>query len=249
MAKEKFNLASAIRGAVRADKTFSHFDLGFDAAALDALRALKINQSTTYDNFGEISSLKSDAAHFLEKLGNTPFLAARVASQIDRVCREAIQAFGAEAAWCTIRAATPTDDYDIPRWHKDGYFVLPFIGDQRKMVAALKGNQTLLNDFPQGLRDHFNVLSAMCDPNDMAARKEIAKLVDASRTSIALPGQGSIFIVGSDRAAIHSEPAIHEERLFLSVLPGTIAQIIELRDRWKMTEKVGLPPKGVVIKA
>ena len=39
--------------------------------------------------------------------------------------------------------------------------------------------------------------------------------------------------MGNDKvAAIHSEPPINEKRIFLSILPGHVSEIEELRKRW-----------------
>jgi hypothetical protein len=43
-----------------------------------------------------------------------------------------------------------------------------------------------------------------------------------------------IFIVGNtEKALIHSEPPMTEERIFISILPGTEKQIENLKKRWK----------------
>jgi len=48
------------------------------------------------------------------------------------------------------------------------------------------------------------------------------------------PGELVRWVVGNDEfAAIHSEPPIHESRIFLSFLPGTEEQIRELCSGWK----------------
>ena len=121
----------------------------------------------------------------------------------------------------------------MPRWHQDGYFYAPFAGDQHKAALTLKGTGTLFNNFPQELRDEFNKYSREARPDDLAAKKKLLDLVDTKQNETAEAGQGSVFIVGSGRGAIHSEPPIHSERLFMSVLPGSKAQIEELRDFWK----------------
>ena len=110
---------------------------------------------------------------------------------------------------------------------------MPFEGDQRKIVISLKGAPTLFNAMPPELHSAFTSLMRSFKEDTIENRKKIAEIVDNIHTTQAKPLQGSVFIVGSERAAIHSEPSIQEDRLFISVLPGTIAQITELRERWK----------------
>ena len=38
----------------------------------------------------------------------------------------------------------------------------------------------------------------------------------------------------SDLATIHSEPPIHEDRIFISILPMTIDEIDQLKLRWEI---------------
>lgn len=42
---------------------------------------------------------------------------------------------------------------------------------------------------------------------------------------------GAFFIVGNDHAAVHSEPDITEERIFISIMGATDEQIQEMIDR------------------
>ena len=50
----------------------------------------------------------------------------------------------------------------------------------------------------------------------------------------AKPGELARWTVGGgDAAVLHSEPPMHGQRVFISVLPGTEAQIRQLCKRWK----------------
>lgn len=82
---------------------------------------------------------------------------------------------------------------------------------------------------PPEKRNAFETLQRQGTEQNNYNRQAIATLLGKSKKliSIAYPHQGVVFIVGSDHAAVHSEPPIKEERLFLSVLPGTKEQIKE----------------------
>ena len=64
------------------------------------------------------------------------------------------------------------------------------------------------------------------------ARAKLAELLDPAKAVTASSGQGTIFIVGADFAAVHSEPPIKEQRLFISIVPGSQTDIEELDKRW-----------------
>jgi hypothetical protein len=226
------SLAASLRRALARDESFSTFELGLGPEALRELQALKVSKTDSYDNFTSPETLGGDVKRFLTGIGNTPEDAAGAAAHIEKMVAQIKSGFGAEAAWVTIRASLPTDAFDVPRWHRDGSF-FDGAGEQRKAAAVIKGPQTLLNDLPQSLSEKFTAMLRSFEDDTTENRRELEKLVDARDTRMAKDGEGIIFVVGSDRAAVHSEPAIHSERIFVSVVPGTKAQIEELRTRWQ----------------
>lgn len=230
--RQFFDSVKSLREALEADQSFSHFNLNPAPGVLDTIQHIQIGQYASYDNFGRLDVFLSETDRFLISLGNSPSLAAYMSLALNELVGQTLQAFETETAWITIRASQPTDYFDVPRWHKDGYFYPPYTGDQHKAVFVLKGPQTLMNDLHSSMRASFNELSGSFAEDSKANREKIAALIDNSLTRQAVEGQGSIFVVGSDRAAIHSEPPIYEERLFLSVAPGTTAQIEGLRTNW-----------------
>lgn len=223
----------AIAHAAAQDESFVNFDLHLDPDSQADIERLHVGHIDSYDNFGQTESVLEDAAKFLESIGNDPALSRRVAETIDQLVKDSLSAVNAETAWFTIRAFTPIDQFDIPRWHMDGKFYDQADGDQRKIAMTIKGAGTLLNNLPQSLRETFNSVARSFDRDSPENRRTLEKLIDPAHTHIGTSGQGTIFIVGSDeRAAVHSEPPIHSERLFMSLLPGTHEQIAELRERW-----------------
>ena len=82
------------------------------------------------------------------------------------------------------------------------------------------------------LREKF--YSLQFDPEN---RETIANMLDISQSIAAGPGHGAIYIVGTKYAAVHSEPPIHEERLFLSIVPGSKSEIQELYNNWHPKNK------------
>ncbi len=221
---------------VDADAGFSHFDACLTEKEHETLAKIRVGGTATYDNFGDIDKIETDAARFFEKLGNNPAEAQEQASIVARMIKKTIAGFGAETAWVAIRASQPTSEYDVPRWHTDGYFYPPHSGDRLKAVITLKGASTLLNRLSKEKREDFQQLQRA--PLDaLESRKKLAALIDPSKTETTPPGCGTVFMSGSEYGAVHSEPPIHSERIFVSVLPGSKKQIEHLRQNWNRPSK------------
>ncbi len=232
----------SVEKAVALGRSFASFDLGLTAAERAALVDIKISETISYDNFGHAEVLQEDVARFLQSLGNAPAVAAEVGKTIGKAAQNILKGFHAESAWITLRAFTPTVDYDIPRWHQDGTFFDSNGAAQYKAAISWKGAGTLFHDLPQDLSGTFNHFARGMEQTP-ETRRALADLVANSGVAVDVPeaGQGAVFVVGAANAAVHSEPAIHEERLFMSVVPGTKAQIEDLRQRWKKKETTYSP--------
>lgn len=218
------------------DNSFAYQDLRLtnqEFELIDQLRFDRLPAPATddYNRFGDLHLLEQELPDFLKSLGNdSDDVIHTVAKVIARTARQVVKASNKDSAWVCVRASTPTTEYDVPRWHMDGsYYGLngphPYPGLVFKFAATLKGPSTLLYNLPHDQRDLFN---AHC--ND---RLFLSELVNFSMVESPKRGEGVFFIVADDRlAAIHSEPQVHENRLFFSVLIGDKAEIEELYLRW-----------------
>lgn len=215
---------------------FRHFDLGLTEKQHETVAKMRVGDTGSYDNFGDIGKIETDALKFFETLGNAPSEAKEQAAIVARLVERTIAGFESETAWVTIRALQPTNAFDVPRWHTDGYFYPPDAGDQVKAVITLKGDGTLLNKLPKEKRaDLMNLQRSSMD--EMDSREQRAALIESSRTETTPAGCGTVFIVGSEHATVHSEPPIRSERIFISVLPGSREQIENLRQNWNRNNK------------
>lgn len=216
---------------------FRHFDLRLTEGQHETLAKIRVNSDATYDNFGDVGNIEAALTSFFEGQGNLLAAAREQAAVVTRIIERTIAGFGSESAWITMRASQPTDAFNVPRWHIDGrYYQSEGVVEQVKAVIALKGEGTLLNRLPPEKRgDFMEALGA--DVDEMECRRRCAELIAPTGTEVTPPGCGTVFIVGSERAAVHSEPPITCERLFLSILPGTKEQIEELRQNWGYAKK------------
>lgn len=234
-------LRDEIRGSILELSTsnpFVEFDMKLTGDDINCLSNLRIDSNNNYyneyNNFGDLDNLSYGLFAFLRSLGNEVETSESASTLISNLVNQVIIATGKETAWITLRASTATANFDTPRWHRDGYFYdldLATPDEQYKVVMAFKGPPTLFYNLPDGMRNEFNLLS-MSDKRDA-----LSQLLNINQSVSAKPYHGAVFIVGADYAAVHSEPPIHEDRLFLSILPGSEKQIRELYNRWHPVEQ------------
>jgi hypothetical protein len=240
---EQRQLSSVYRSVAEANarleqQSFANFKLHFSQEALADFEALRVREFDDYDdgrrkpvdynNYGRLDLAAGELAQFLKLHGNAPDLTQRVVTNLDYMIKESLAAVQAETAWLTLRTCLPTTYFDRPRWHTDGRFYTPTEIPQRKIAITLKGSKTLLNHLHPSLREEFDRLQ-MSDNN-----RDTDRLISPGDSRAARRNMGTIFIVGTldGRDAVHSEPPIHSERYFLSLLPGSREQIEELRNNW-----------------
>lgn len=210
-------------------RSFAYYDLHLSENEKRAVSALKI-KTDAYNNYANLNALEPEVREFIETLGEGNETNAKEVSQlIVRLANEILHASGQETAWVAVRAFTPTSEYDVPRWHTDGYYFEPCSGDPYKFAVTLKGAPTLFYQLPDNKREDFYTLGSKGTEQNNYNRQALADMLGQSKEaiSIAQPYQGAVFIVGSNNAAVHSEPSIKDERFFMSVLPGSKAQIKE----------------------
>jgi len=115
---------------------------------------------------------------------------------------------------------------------------------QTKFITTLKGPTTLVLETTTDEKEHFFELQKYKDKfitnisdSDMDERKYISENIKGTRIHLT-NNNGLIFVAGDkDKCLIHSEPKHDDERIFLSILPGTKEEIDELNKRTKENSK------------
>jgi hypothetical protein len=206
---------------------FVFVDLGISEEDLLEFQQIDIHQTSEYNQFGELHELETKLFSFLNTLGANP------TSRIERlhtclleIVDQVILFSGEETAFICLRAFRPTTDYDLGRWHLDGYYFTPRDPNalMYKLVLTLAGPSTLFYPLPPSLR--HEIWPHMPDRMYMHTFCQSGPLLSAKR------GEGCLFLGGTRlRAALHSEPPIHENRLFFSIVPCDQKQLIELQKK------------------
>jgi len=188
---------------------------------------MKIESTKEYEHFGELEKFPIKLQQFFQTIGNDKQLSSDIATIVQKITQDIIKKFNKKSAWICIRTVShhAYKIYSMTRWHVDGYYHKPFIGPQYKVAFTLKGPSTLFYKLPDHLRKEFYETSGI----DPISRKETEKLIDPTKVYQPSNTEGVIFMTG-DRtcATAHSEPIVNEDRIFISVFPGTHEQIKEI---------------------
>ncbi|QDS69144.1 hypothetical protein FKW77_010457 [Venturia effusa] len=179
-----------------------------------------------------------------------------------------LSAAGLSHYWLSIRATTPTTDYDEPRWHTDDDFFHSekLIRTQWKLVTTLLGPGTLFIEDANSARaieaktkqesrdackDHlcnpFNCLGCATASADI--RHRLSDRFEKEEVIQAADGHCCFFRIGQEQGAVHSEPPHDCDRVFVNIVPGTEDEIQKLMAKWGMTTfprawSVGLPMRA-----
>ncbi|KAF2629224.1 hypothetical protein BU25DRAFT_389235 [Macroventuria anomochaeta] len=172
-------------------------------------------------------------------------------------------AAGVQHYWLTLRATTPTKEYDVPRWHVDD----DFFGESKKgkgagrqsreggwkLCTTLVGPSTLflrqsrnaaalriLRDTKRKeseKRPHVcsSIRCAGCFDTGEAVRRTCATSFAGEDVVQAEYGEVAFFRIGEEAGAVHSEPPCGMDRLFVNIVPGTEDELRRLMCRYGMS--------------
>ena len=216
------SIQEGLRELKEAPYGFAMVDVDF---SLENFSSIDIQRDGVYHHFGE-DNIEESMAHFFSEIGHNEE-ALRTAISIKEIIRKVLEASRKETGWICLRAFIPTTRFDIPRWHVDGPYYAPDEPEDLlfKFVLTLRGPTTLFYPLSPELRKitekgihNRQYMKAVCKEENIISPQI---------------GEGAVFIAGLFTAvtALHSEPPIHEHRLFLSIVPCTETQLLALKRR------------------
>lgn len=237
MLLESVLLAQVSFGAVNldqmsAEKPYMFVDLGLgeqEKFAVDQLWFDRLGNrgSIQYSRYGELHLLTDELLQFFPKIGSqSEKINEELAALVERIVKNVLQVAEKKSAWVCVRAFYPSAFFDQPRWHMDGRFYGLAEGERCvKFGVALRGAGTLFYDASEEERQVF-----LKHQKDRDFLETFLSSQHVQQTGFS---EGAFFLVADPKiSAIHSEPPIAEERLFLSVLPGSEEEIEELYITW-----------------
>ncbi|KAH8702891.1 hypothetical protein GQ44DRAFT_732618 [Phaeosphaeriaceae sp. PMI808] len=221
-------------------------------------------QESTFDYYGPVdSSLAPSASKFLATTTNaaesdvlstlTSFLHA---TQTDCIGTPSEK----KSCWLTMRVTKPTAAFHVPRWHQDGRmypydearkdvvrskYALTFMGPTTLM---LQPNQRSFDVLKRGTAQHYwweekgdvEPTDEEWEETDDALRAWLADAFkDESRVRV---GDGDVvrFSWGREDSPVHSEPDMVSDRVFVTVLYGSEAELRGMCE-WRNAEYGVLP--------
>ncbi len=252
---------SNARDTLMAQGGFATIPLPLTADEAKQLATLWVGRGGNWDYFGSPEKVLPHIEMIALEIGNpASVITALFAERVADIFQKTLNCFNTNAGWLCIRTFMP-NKLGEPRWHTDGnFFSNPEqVGDkvQMKLAFCLQGRTTLFSMLSDADRAEFDSrereLSSTYYNSGKARGSDDQKNVDlcearsnelqrqlnliAVRGKVVAPVSGleaGLFAVGeSPNAALHSEPPFDVPRIFVSIVPGTISQIEELRKRWQ----------------
>lgn len=230
------------------------FDVGLTAKEKDSVEQIQIDQDLPqFDYYGTVDNekLPEKLAAYLGQLeGNSKEIIDTITGLITRVAKGVQQDFNEESSWLMVRVTLANTEFDIPRWHQDGYYVRSKEGDFKpnekayKLVFNVKGAPTRFAEIRnsekyQRLEEerkrnyllNYNTDHKKFEEEDLAIRKKLPSAVE--ETPAISANQAVIYRVGGEDAKVHSEPPIHTPRIFMAALSSSVQQIEEFKERYE----------------
>ncbi len=229
-----------------AEKTFDFFDLNLSPQDIEIVQSIVIDEANSFDKhetialnyYGNLDGYLQKVTDFLKKFGNSQEDSLAAAQVMYKIIENCLTLSDCPEAWIAIRVFKKNKTYHEVRWHIDESLYKTDSKYSYKLTCVLKGASTLLCDVSDETRTEFFKIQANKSQQRQyhttkSVRSRLADLLQSHTTYQAEFGQGIMFIMGDKTiGAIHSEPAIDEPRIFISIVPGSHDQIQELYNRW-----------------
>lgn len=212
----------------------------------------KMNENIIGTSYNNNNKTKIDILKFLSKIGtNTEKDIKIINNIIYKLLDKVTGGYNKNYIWLDLRISLPNNDFNLVRWHTDGFT------SQSKFVSLFKGPGTLFIDdsdiksketyfetndkFSKEYNKYFK--KNEIDRNDTIVnkyRKIQAKKLKNAKIVQPNNNQGAIFLTDYsidkiDKSitypCIHSEPPNNKPRFFISVMCGTKENINEVSKR------------------
>jgi len=232
-------------------KNYLTFDIKYTKKETEYLLNFNITTESTFDHYGNINNLDDKKLNdFLTNIGINDNI--NILNKIiHKLAGKVTSSYETNFCWLTIRITLPHHYFDIPRWHKDGNFFRDSNRIQSKFVTVLKGPGTLFIKKSKKIDEIYNknneeefesykklkVKTMFNEKIENKYRKILANKFKNIKHNQLKSNQGLIFLVGPDKnnnlhGLMHSEPTNDAPRIFISILPGSEIEIMELQKRW-----------------
>lgn len=240
------------------DYDYEEIPIKYTKQDSSTLNSFTINSQKSYNFYGSTHlSQKNNVYSYLKTISNSnDKIIKNTEIIIHKIINSVLEGFDTDCYWLAIRSFLKNKDYEIPRWHKDGTHLASIRTPQPKFALALKGAGTLFIENTKKNNDLYNkIQQKMASENypkkphteytkedydiyfkiEKKYRKIFATKFKSQSIIQIKPRNGVVFFGGvdSDKSAIHSEPNMEEDRLFISILPLTKESLILMKEKYE----------------
>tara|TARA_B110000971_G_scaffold75935_1_gene78006 strand:- start:253 stop:966 length:714 start_codon:yes stop_codon:yes gene_type:complete len=222
------------------DSSFKLFDIKYTEEEKQTINNFKIDNETEFIYTGKfdkdtlLKDNKINILKFIESIGNNTEKNIKIIKNIIyKLLDKVTNGYGKNYIDLIISIQLPNKEFNMARWHTDGYF------NNSKFITVLKGPSTLFIDDKdiKSRKTYFTIQDLLMKKYvsnggfDEKAhdkyRKILAKKLKDAKIVQPKNNQGTIFLTDAPVnntiiAGIHSEPPINEKRFFIGVMCGKI---------------------------
>ena len=224
------------------DSSFKLFDIKYTDKEKQTINNFKINNETEFfytgkfnkDNLLKDNQTKINILKFIESIGNNNEKDIKVIKNIIyKLLDKVTNGYDNEYIVLDINTSLPNNEFNMPRWHIDGY------PNNSKFVTVLKGPSTLFIDDKdsKSRKIYFTIEDLLIkeykknsngeynEKTHDKYRKILAKKLKDCKIIQPQNNQGTIFLTdapvnNTTIGGIHSEPPFNEKRFFIGIMCG-----------------------------
>ena len=227
---------------IKSEKSYKIFKIKYSNKEKKCIADFNIIKPYVYTSYNNLDNLEESFKKASNDNDNDSIKI--MVGIVQKLLSKLLKAYNTQYYWIAIRIKTKNNFFDIPRWHCDSYYFTTRDRLQTKFVTTLKGPATLLLDTTPEEHKYFFEKSTY-DTNlpvnllefDIEHRKKLDQSINGKRIQLN-NNQGIIFTAGDfEKCLIHSEPKEDDNRIFISILPGTKEEIEELKNKFENINK------------
>lgn len=229
--------------ALNDTKSFVCLDMRLSQYDKEALKEFCIDNDDSVNFFTTDASYQDNMKTFISRSGeNSSDITDSVYFIVMTIIKRIMREFGENHAWIQLRCQTPFNAFALERWHVDGKYAKDNSNKYNsKFVMALKGASTLFCELTPDAEKEYIALDAKLGRQSLTEsyRQEMSSFLKEKKAKGQAhfyqikedSGCGCVFVHGGDmmKAAIHSEPHVTSERLFLSIVPMSEDKVREYK--------------------
>ncbi len=220
------------------DKQFKIFDIKYTPEEKECIKNFNLYVDKIYEfNHFSVHNNLDNLKSFISEIGkNSNDSVNIITNLIKKLIKNVMKGYNKKDYFLIIKTFPVLEDFDIPRWHCDGQQKgFKPRNDISKFATVFKGPGTLFIKTTPDQRHKFTEIEKGWE-NTLEYRKKLDKEIEGERIQLK-KNQGAIFMARTVEdqltCGIHSEPPLHEPRLFLSILPGSKNEIIDTMEYYK----------------